>query len=229
MTEAAESAPTEESGPKTSAETFPGGEEVKEEAGLPADDATRKADAGAPFGREGEELTAVWQKMGQLNEELARTVQERDQAAHEGILLREQLRQAQEAGKDQGTPAQAQELSFLTEERDQARREYAALRKEFENLKHEQSPQEESGKSRKESEQQIKALQQKLEERDREILALKANSSGAGDGNEKLNQEIVSLNDQLARAKEIASDAQRGLALSQKALQETRDALREAT
>jgi len=134
-----------------------------------------------------------------------------------------------EPGKEQGTPAQAQELSFLTEERDQARREYATLRKEYETLKQEQAPKDESGRARKESEQRLEELRQKLEERNREVLALKANSGGAGDGDEKLKEEVASLREQLARAKEEASVAQRGLTLSQKALHETRDTLREAT
>jgi len=233
LTEATDSAPTEESGPGTSAETFPGSEEVKEETGIPADDATREADAEAPFSEEGEDMASIWQKMGQLNEELAHTVQERDQAVNEGILLREQLSQAEGGGKEEGTPAQAQELSLLTEERDQARREYAALRKEFETLKQEQSPKEGSGKARKELEQQLEGFRQKLEERNREILALKANSGGvgggAGDGDDKSKEEVAALREQLARAKEDSSDAQRGLVLSQKALQETRDTLRDAT
>jgi len=230
--EAADSVSTGESGPGTSAETIFGGEEVKEETGILPDDATHEADADAPFSEEGEDLGSIWHKMGQLNEELARTVQERDQAVNEGILLREQLGQAheaQEGGKEEGTPAQAQELSLLTEERDQSRREYATLRKEFETLKQEQSPKEGSGKVRKELEQQVEGFRQKLEERNREIVALKAHSGGAGDGDGKLKEEVASLREQLARAKEDSSDAQRGLTLSQKALQETRDTLREAT
>jgi DNA repair exonuclease SbcCD ATPase subunit len=210
-------------------ETYPGGEEVEEETAVPTGDATHDVDAGAPFSQEGEELAAVWQKMTQLNEELAHATQERDQAVNDGILLREQLLQAQEAVKEQGTPAQAQELSLLTEERDQARREYATLRKEFETLKQEQTPKEESGKARRELEQQLEGFRQKLEERNREILALKADSGGAGDGDEKLKEEVASLREQLARVKEEASAAQRGLTLSQKALHETRDTLREAT
>jgi hypothetical protein len=224
-TEVADSASTDESGLRTSIEMYPGGEEVKVGAG----DATDEADASAPFSRQGEELAAVWQKMTQLNEELAHAIQERDQAVNEGVLLREQLRQAQEAVKEQGAPAQAQELSFLTEERDQARREYAALRKQFETLKQEQTPKEEFGRARKELELQLEGFRQKLEERNREMLALKANSGGAGDGDEKLKEEVASLREQLARAKAEFSDAQRGLTLSQKALQETRNTLREAT
>ena len=213
---------TGESGPGTSPETFAGGEEVKEETG-------------APLSREGEDLAATWQKMSQLNVELARTVQERDQAINEGLALREQLRQAEEAVKEQGEPAQAQQLSDLTEERDRARQEYATLREEFETLKQDHSPKEETGRNRKELEQQLQELRQKLEERDREIDALKAGSGAAGGtgnadvGDDKLKQEVASLREELARTKQEASNAQRGLVLSQKALQETRDTLREAT
>jgi chromosome segregation ATPase len=253
-------------------ETLSGKEEVKEETGIPSDDTMH---AGAPISHEGEALAEVWQKMGQLNEELARAIQDRDQAVHEGAILREQLRQAEEALKSgegpaasteelalvarerdeavaeaqalrvqlQGRPpvnktdgfSKTKELTFLAGERDQARKEYAALRKEFETFKQEQSaPKEESGKFRKELEQQVEGFRQKLEERNREIAALKANSGGAaggggGSGDEKLKEEIVSLREQLSRAKDETSIAQRGLALSQKALHETRDTLREAT
>ena len=48
-------------------------------------------------------------------------------------------------------------------------------------------------------------------------------------GDEKQELEGASLREQLARTKEELSIAQRGLALSQKALQQTRDTLREAT
>src|SRR6202012_3675755 len=49
-------------------------------------------------------------------------------------------------------------------------------------------------------------------------------SSGGGN-----DSELAALREQLTKAKEEASIAQRGLALSQKALHETRDTLREAT
>ncbi len=243
-------------------------EETPDETPLPNDEAKGDVDAGAPLNEEGDDLAPVWQKMAQLNEELAHTILERDQAVNEGMLLREQLRQADEtlegreggAGSNeelarvtkerdealaelQALRAQApsatsanktdfsktKELTFLTSERDQARKEYAELRKQFETLKHEQSPKEDSGKFRKELEQQVDGFRQKLEERNREIAALKATSGGGGDGDEKARQEIISLREQLQRAKEETSVAQRGLALSQKALHETRDTLREAT
>jgi chromosome segregation ATPase len=215
-----------------STETIPGSDEVKEETSVPPADATHDVAAGAPLTPEGEDLTEVWQKMSQLNEELAQVIQERDHAVNEGVLLREQLRQADEALEKQGEPAQAQELSALTEERDQGRRDYAALREEFETLKQGQSPKEESGKYRKESELLIQELRQKLEERDREITALKTSSGSTGSadvGDDQLKREVASLREELARVKEDASNAQRGLVLSQKALQETRDTLREAT
>ena len=208
---------------RPSPETHPVGEEIKDETG----DAPHDPDPG----QEEDALAEVWHKMGQLNEELARVIQERDQAVNEGNLLREQLQQANEkpAGAESAT-ASTGELARVSEERDQARHEYAALRKEFETYKQEQQPpREESGKFRKELEQQLEGFRQKLEERNRELAALKANSGGAGGGDEKLQQEVASLREQLTRAKEEASIAQRGLALSQRALHETRDTLREAT
>jgi regulator of replication initiation timing len=233
--EAADTAPVEESEPKASTQTLPASKEIKEDKkepiSIPSADVTHEVDTAVPFSRDADGLTAAWQKMGMLNEELAYAIQERDHALKDGDLLREQLRQAHEALKARGTkaPGQTQELSLLTEERDQARREYAAIRQEFETLKQEQPPKEESGRARKELEQQLEGFRQKLEERNRETAALKTNSGGVGDGDEKLKAEVVSLREQLAHAKEEASIAQRGLALSQKALHETRDTLREAT
>jgi hypothetical protein len=163
-------------------------------------------------------------------EELASLTRERDAALAEAKILREQLHQAKPPGNELRSSTKTQELSLLTHERDQARKEYTAIRKEFETLKQEQTPREESGKFRKELEQQLEGFRQKLEERNREIAALKAGSGGGGgDGDGKPRQEVTSLREQLARVKEEASIAQRGLALSQKALQETRDTLREAT
>jgi chromosome segregation ATPase len=218
--------PVEESGPETSTETSPAGEEVKEEAEVPA--------AAAPSGHEGDDLAEVWQKMTQLNEELAHTVQERDHAINENNLLREQLRQAKAPGSELRSSTKTQELALLANERDLARKEYADIRKEFETLKQEQTSREESGMPRKELELQLEEFRQKLEERNRELAELKAGSGAAagggnGDGDEKLKQEIASLREQMARAKDEASVAHRGLALSQKALHETRDTLREAT
>jgi regulator of replication initiation timing len=96
-------------------------------------------------------------------------------------------------------------------------------------LKREQSPKEDSAKFRKELEQQLEGFRQKLEERNKEVAALKANNAAASGGDGSLGQEMEALREQLTRAKSEASVAQRGLALSQKALHETRDALREAT
>jgi hypothetical protein len=221
------------------------------------------------------ELSEIWHKMGLLNDELARTSLERDQALDECGLLREQLRGAAEASKDSESPQAAQaeevarltkerddalgenqalrlqllqakdaeknkeiasvplgdtqEITIVTGERDQARRQYAELRQQFETLKQEQAPKEETVKYRKEWEQQLEELREKIEERDKEIAALKASAAAVGGGDEKLKQEVASLRDQVTRAKDEASVAQRGLALSQKALQQTRDTLREAT
>jgi hypothetical protein len=224
------------------------------------------------FEHGGHDLTEVWHKMSLLNEELAHTILERDQALNEGNFLREQLRVADKALEEKEDPASSpeelgrltkerdeavteaqalraqllqardtakaappsapgktQELVLLTGERDQARRQYADIRKQFESLKQDQGPKEDSIKFRKEWEQQIEELTEKLEERDRQIAVLKANAGSGGNGGDKAGQEIVSLREQLTRAKDEASIAQRGLALSQKALQQTRDTLREAT
>lgn len=203
------------------------GEAAKEEAAVPTGDTPREADSSVPLYEDEGELAEVWHKMSLLNEELAHSIQERDQAVNEGALLREQLRHALEEGKE--SESKTQDFTLLTEERDRIRREYAELRKEFETLKHEQASKEEAVRFRKEWEQQLEALQQKLEEKDKEIAALKASSGASDNGDEKLKQEAASLREQLARARDEASVAQRGLALSQKALQQTRDTLREAT
>ena len=184
-----------------------------------------------------EDLDAIWQKMALLNEELAQTIRERDQAFHDNTLLREQLDQAEialeEKPKSPSVPNKTQELVLLTQERDQARKEYADVRKQFETLKREQNPapREESMKFRKELEQQLDGFRQKLEERNKEIAALKAGgATGAlSAGGSVASPEIASLREQVTKAKEEASIAQRGLALSQKALHETRMTLREAT
>jgi hypothetical protein len=223
----------------------------------PATETAPETDAQALLGRANEEdLVQIWHKMGLLNEELARAILERDQAVNEGALLREQLNRAEEErGEAQTEPGVAQaaglraqlllardtskqptdstgktqELNLLLGERDEARREYFEIRKQFESLKHEQAPQEDSVKSRKEWEQQIEELKQQIAERDQEIAKLKATAAGTGQGDEKHGEETTSLREQLAKTKEEASIAQRGLALSQKALQQTRDTLREAT
>jgi DNA repair exonuclease SbcCD ATPase subunit len=236
-----------------------------------------EAEPKATLGRDGEEdLAEIWQKMGLLNEELARAILDRDQAINEGQILREQLRQADEAiesresaaepteklarvtkerdaaiaelqslreqaikkldtAKDLRAKTQSQGLTLLTEERDRSRKEYTALRKEYEDLKQEQTSRERTQGLRVDLGRQLDELRQKLAERDKEISALKAKAGSgggagvAGGGDEKLKVEVVSLREELARVKDEASVAQRGLALSQKALHETRDTLREAT
>ncbi len=105
------------------------------------------------------------------------------------------------------------------------------MRKQFETLKRDQNPapREDSVKFRKELEQQLDGFRQKLEERNKEIAALKAGGATGAVAGGGSSQEAASLREQLARVKEEASIAQRGLALSQKALHETRMTLREAT
>jgi hypothetical protein len=182
-------------------------------------------------------------------EELKRVTKERDTALAELKALREQAPPPVASGPPpilgkapETNLTKTKEINFLTQERDQARKEYAELRKQFEVVKRDQTaPKEESSKFRKELEQQLEGFRAKLEERNREIAALKAAAPvssvpvlGAAPGASpeevgKLKEEIASLKEQLKKAKEDTSIAQRGLALSQKALQETRDTLREAT
>jgi chromosome segregation ATPase len=253
-----------------SVETQTGSDAPKEETSSPDIESAQPLEADDDFTQDSEGLAAAWQKMSLLNEELARTIHERDQAVSEGLHLREQLRradeamdagreasgtsealaratkerddavaeaqairarmlQAQEPAKDTGKPSKTQALSLASDERDQARREYANLRTQFETFKQEQTPKEDIGKIRREFEQQLEELRQKLADRDREISGLKANASAASGGDGKLKDELASVREQLARAKDDVSVAQRGLALSQKALHETRDTLREAT
>ena len=170
----------------------------------------------------GEAATGV----GVSVEELELVSKQRDDAIAEAQGLRARMLLAQAAPKDPAAPSKTQELTLVTGERDQARKEYASLRTQFETFKHDQAPKEDSEKNRKEFEQQLEELRQKVAERDREIAGLKSISTG---GDDQLRQEVLTLREQLARAKDEASVAQRGLALSQKALQETRDTLREAT
>jgi hypothetical protein len=169
--------------------------------------------------------------------ELSRVTKERDAAVAELQSMREQAIKRLDGAKDLRSSTQSQELTLLSEERDQARKEYAAIRKDYEDLKQEQTTASkgDSESLRAESDKQLEELLEKLAERDKEISALKAKAttvSGAGDaggGDEKLKAEVASLREQLGRLKDEASVAQRGLALSQKALHETRDTLREAT
>ncbi len=82
------------------------------------------------------------------------------------------------------------------------------------------------GKVRKDLEQQLEGFRQKLEEKNKEIAALKV-VPGIGDEARQSGNRLAART--ISKAKDEASVAQRGLALSQKALHETRDTLREAT
>ena len=97
------------------------GEETHEETSAPADTTTPQAEAGALIGQAGDDLSAVWHKMALLNEELAHAILERDQAVNEGVVLREQLRQADEALEGgQGASTPTEELARVIAERDEA-------------------------------------------------------------------------------------------------------------
>lgn len=191
-----------------------------------------------------DDLAAAWEKIAQLNDEIRLANLERERGVAEAAQLREELSRVGETATKAGEgAAQTEEIALLTAERDQARGEYATLREDYENLKQEQVRlRAEAGESRAKLEQEIEQLRQdnekstqesaklrkQIEDKDREIDAMK-NAPRTPDADvEALKQEINGLKEQVAQAKEEASVAQRGLALSQKALQETRDALREA-
>ena len=183
---------------------------------------------------------------GATSDELAQVARERDEALAELKALKE--KPAQRASQEIKLPdgvTKTKELVFLTQERDQARKEYSELRKQFEGFKREQTPsgppplpRDDVAKVRKELEQQLDGFRLQLEEKKKEIAALKAApappplpaSFGTPiEPDDKLKAEIAELKAQVTKSKEDASIAQRGLALSQKALQETRETLRDAT
>ncbi len=181
------------------------------------------------------------------SDELTQIARERDEALAELKALKEKpvKNESQQIKLPDGV-TKTKELVFLTQERDQARKEYTDLRKQFEGFKREQAPsgppplpRDDVARVRKELEQQLDGFRLKLEEKNKEIAALKSAAASAppslpvaaasGEGDEKLKADVAELKAQVAKLKEDASIAQRGLALSQKALQETRDTLREAT
>lgn len=167
-------------------------------------------------------------------DELSRAVQERDQLRNENSVLLEQLRQAEEAGGDrQALSEQLEGLSAAVEERDQARREYAKLREQFESVRQEHNRFGEGknkfGQAEAASDGELQTLRQQIADRDEELATLKVKTIGMEDVIETLKDELNTLQEQVHQMKEETSAAQQGLALSQKALQETRDALREAS
>jgi hypothetical protein len=157
--------------------------------------------------------------------ELSRAAEERDDARNEANFLRVQLAQQEDAGSTATSPSD--ELSRAIEERDSSRRDYAGLREQFETLKMEQvRMRNEPAKKDVGLQQETDAVRAQLAERDEQIKTLKADLDAASKESPDASKLDVNA---VAQAREEASIAQRGLALSQKALQETRDALREAS
>lgn len=180
--------------------------------------------ATATEGRPGE-LELLRDQLSKLDE----ITQERDDARREAEMLRARLMQADEP-KAGGAPPASDELTRALEDRDGARRDYANLREQFETLKAEQFRLRNEGpKKDPELQREIESLRAQIAEREEEINAMKLDPIGVDPEVDSLREEADVLQKQLNQAREEASIAQRGLALSQKALQETRDALREAT
>jgi len=183
------------------------------------------AAAAATDGRPGE-LEFLRSQLARLDE----ITQERDDARREAEMLRARLMQEDDpkAG-GAGAPA-PDELTRAIEDRDGARRDYANLREQFETLKAEQLRLRNEGpKKDPELQREIESLRAQIAEREEELNSMKLDPIGVDPEVDSLREEADVLQKQLNQAREEASIAQRGLALSQKALQETRDALREAT
>ncbi len=143
--------------------------------------------------------------------ELSQAGEERDAARHQVKMLQAQLQQADEIIQATGIPgASLEELTRTIDERDAARRDYANLREQFEEWKALGGTAGTPGNSD-------------------ELAELKSHARGLENTVANLKQELSAVQGQIAQSRDQASAAQRGLALSQKALQETRDALREAS
>lgn len=79
-----------------------------------------------------EDLTAAWEKITQLNQDLTQISQERDQAINENVLLREQMKQVDETLKNQGaSTVQPEELARAIQARDEALSEGNVLREQL--------------------------------------------------------------------------------------------------
>jgi hypothetical protein len=172
------------------------------------------------------ELELLRDQLSKLDE----ITQERDDARRESEMLRARLMQADEPKSGgAGAPA-SDELTRALEDRDGARRDYAGLREQFETLKADQFRLRNEGpKKDPELQHEIESLRAQIAEREEELNSMKLDPIGMDPEVDSLREEADVLQKQLNQAREEASIAQRGLALSQKALQETRDALREAT
>jgi hypothetical protein len=174
-----------------------------------------------------EDLTAAWQSLSDLHEELAQAREERDEARMQADALRAELEEQGRTRSAGSAGADPDELAQALKERDNSRRDYAKLREQFEMLKHDPSRAHLPAPTG--SDDELEQLRAELARREDEIESLKTNSLGAEDSSESLKQELNAVQAQIAQSRDEASIAQRGLALSQRALQETRDALREAT
>ncbi len=117
--------------PATPQPTPPHPDETASETEPEAEEPPRARESTPLLGRASEDdLAQIWHKMSLLNEELARAIQERDQAVNEGTLLREQLSRADDerAQFPEGADAPSEELAQLARERDDAVAQATGLR-----------------------------------------------------------------------------------------------------
>jgi DNA repair exonuclease SbcCD ATPase subunit len=108
-----------------------------------------------------EDLTAAWEKIAQLNDDLAAAIKERDEALNEGVMLREDMNLLNEKLQGQAEMSGlAEQLQQVLQERDEALNENNSLREEVRQAY-------ELAQSREAAAAQSEELAQVMEERDR--------------------------------------------------------------
>jgi chromosome segregation ATPase len=165
-----------------------------------------------------EDLTAAWEKIAQLNDELAVATRERDEAINESVLLREDLNLANEKLEGQAeVSALAEEMQQVLRERDDALAETNTLREELRQAY-------EVAQSREAAAVESAELAQVTEERDRvrsdyvdlrdQFEGLKQEQARAknqlGEGRAELEEQLRSLRLTLAEREAELSAAQSG-------------------
>jgi chromosome segregation ATPase len=165
-----------------------------------------------------EDLTAAWEKIAQLNDELAVATRERDEAINESVLLREDLNLANEKLEGQGEVSTlAEEMQQVLQERDEAIAETNILREELRQAY-------EVAQSREAAAMQSEELAQVTEERDRvrsdyvdlrdQFEGLKQEQARAknqlGEGRAELEEQVRSLRLILAEREAELNETQSG-------------------
>jgi chromosome segregation ATPase len=193
----------------------------------------RDSVASSVLTQSGEDLTAAWEKIAQLNDELAVVVKERDEAINESVLLQQDLTLANEKLEGQeGASGLVEELQQAVRERDEAINENNVLREELLQA-HESAGNQEAAAL------QADELSRVTEERDRvrgdyvelrgQFESLKQEQVRAknelGQGRAELEQEIQSLRLLLAEREMELSAAQSGSSVNVEELESLKQEL----